>query len=36
MQLILGVFDFPDRAGGVQAATPELVVGSVQGRAMPA
>jgi hypothetical protein len=36
MQLILGVFDFPDRAGGVEQATPELVVRSVQGRALPA
>jgi hypothetical protein len=36
MQLILGVFDFPERAGGVEQATPELVVRSVQGRALPA
>jgi hypothetical protein len=36
MQLILGVFDFPDRAGGDEQATPELVVSSVQGRALPA
>jgi hypothetical protein len=34
MQLILGVFDFPDRAG-MELATPELVVSSVQGRALP-
>jgi hypothetical protein len=34
MQLILGVFDFPDRAGDLEPATPELVVGSIQGRAL--
>ena len=36
MQLILGVFDFPDQAGGDEQATSELVVSSVQGRALPA
>jgi hypothetical protein len=41
MQLILGVFDFPDRATAAQregrepAPTPELVVERVSGRALP-
>jgi len=34
MQLILGVFDFPDRVEGVGPTTPELVVRRVQGRAL--
>ena len=38
MQLILGVFDFPDRvatSGGSDPAIPELVVSSVRGRPLP-
>jgi hypothetical protein len=38
MQLVLGVFDFPDRApaGDGDAPVPELVVRRVRGRARPA
>jgi hypothetical protein len=32
MQLILGVFDFPDRATPGDAAVPELHVRAVRGR----
>jgi hypothetical protein len=33
MQLIIGIFDFPDWVGDMELAVPELVVSSVQGRA---
>jgi hypothetical protein len=36
MQLIVGIFDFPDRPGDTELAAPELVVSSVQGRALSA
>jgi glycosyl hydrolase family 16 len=36
MQLIIGIFDFPDLGGAIELAVPELVVSSVQGRALSA